>query len=105
MIVTSVLIGDVPPWLLPDPVVNLTLADIRKDWSDVSDVGKLVEVLCFFSPFFTDGSNNPDSGHTGAGVYIPEFDVQICRRLTDGLSVYSVEVFRDTSCPPVGTTC
>ena len=28
----SVVIGDVPPWLLPDPVVDLTLVDKRKDW-------------------------------------------------------------------------
>jgi hypothetical protein len=39
----SVVIGDVPPWLLPDPVVDLTMVEKRKDWSDVSDTGKLVD--------------------------------------------------------------
>ena len=33
-----------------------------------------------------------DSGHTEAGVYIPQFDMEICQRLTDELSVYSVEL-------------
>ena len=36
----SVVIGDVPPWLLPDPVVDLTLVEKRKDWSEVSYIGK-----------------------------------------------------------------
>ena len=39
----SVMIGNVPPWLLPDPVLDLTLVVKRKDWSDVSDIGKLVD--------------------------------------------------------------
>ena len=60
-------------------------------------IGKLVDnyigrSFYAFLPLFTDGSKEPDSGCTGAGVYIPEFDVQICKRLTDELSVYSVEM-------------
>ena len=39
----SVVIGDVPPWLLPDPVVDLTLVEKRKDWSEVSDIVKLID--------------------------------------------------------------
>jgi hypothetical protein len=39
----SVMIGNVPPWLLPDPVLDLTLIVKRKYWSDVSDIGKLVD--------------------------------------------------------------
>jgi ribonuclease HI len=50
-----------------------------------------VKFLCFFITF-TDGSKDPDSGRTEAGVYVSEFDVNICRRLTDDLPVYSVEL-------------
>ena len=54
----SVVIGDVLPWLLPDPVVDrTTLVERRKYWSEVSDIGKLVdnyigrEFLCFSTAF------------------------------------------------------
>ena len=36
------MIGDVPLWLLPDPVVDLTLVEKRNEWSEVSDIRKLV---------------------------------------------------------------
>ena len=79
----SVVIGDVPPWLLPDPVVDLTVVEKRKDWSEVSDTRKLVDNYigrssCAFLPLFTDRSKHPERGQV-----FPEFDVQIRRRLTD----------------------
>ena len=95
----SVVIGNVPPWLLPDSVVDPTSVEKRKDWSEVSDIGKLVDnyigiSFYAFLRLFTDGSKDPASRRTGAGDYVPEFDVQICRRLTDELSIYSVELWR-----------
>lgn len=74
--------------LLPDPVVKLSLVEKMKDLSEVSDIGKLVgnyfgRSFYAFLPLFTDGSKDPDSGRTGAGFYIPELYVQMCRRLTD----------------------
>ena len=39
----SVVMGDVPPLLLTDPVVDLTLKQKIKYWSEVSDIGELVD--------------------------------------------------------------
>ena len=30
----------------------------------------------------------------GAGVYIPDFNVRVCKRLTDYVSVYAAELMR-----------
>lgn len=41
---------------------------------------------------FTDGSKNPDTGHTAAAVYIPHFKYSIEKRITDHVSVYTAEM-------------
>jgi ribonuclease HI len=72
-------------------------------------VDNYIGISCYaFLPLFTEGSKDPDSGRKGAGVYLVEFDVQICRRLTDELSVYSVELLAIVVALQVGggrTTC
>ena len=49
------MIGDGPPWFLPDPVVDLTLVEKSKDWLEVGDIGKLVDNYIGRNvyPFFT----------------------------------------------------
>ena len=60
-------------------------------WSDalttgeetkVSDIGEPVNNYIgrsFYSlQIFTDGSKDRDSGHTGAGIYITQVDVELC---------------------------
>ena len=32
---------------------------------------------------FTDGSKDSNNNHVGVGVYIPEFDINICKRIKD----------------------
>ncbi len=41
---------------------------------------------------YTDGSEDPRTGITGIGVYIPEFRISISKRLTSKLSIYAVEM-------------
>ena len=41
---------------------------------------------------FTDGSKDPDTGRTGAAVYIPQYKIHIKKRTTDQLSVYAVKL-------------
>ena len=41
---------------------------------------------------FTDGSKDPDTGRTGAAVFIPHYKIHIKERTTDHLSVYTVEL-------------
>ena len=89
-----VVIGSIPLWLLTDPVVDLTLVEKRKDWSEVSDIRKRVDnyigrSFFAFIMLFTDGSKDPDSGHTGAGIYIAEFDVQISVEAAEGRTVHN----------------
>jgi hypothetical protein len=42
------------------------------------------EMVCgemdLFLRMETDGSNDPVSGRVGAGVYIPDFNVRVCKR-------------------------
>ncbi len=45
-----------------------------------------------YMPIFTDGSKNSQSEHVGAGVYIPEFNVEISKIIIDGVSVFTSEI-------------
>lgn len=60
----------------------------KREWieRDVDNIGYLVQDYVKrnyynYMPIFTDGSKGPGSGHVGTGVYIPEFDVVICKKL------------------------
>jgi hypothetical protein len=78
-----VVIENVPPWLLPDPVVDPTLVEKRKAWSEVNDVVKLIDKYIgrrFYAFFLHYSQMDPRTqivGRSGAGVFVPEFDVQI----------------------------
>ena len=45
-----------------------------------------------FYSCLVDGSKDAMYGKTGTGVFIPEFDVNLCKTLTHNLSVYSTEM-------------
>lgn len=40
----------------------------------------------------TNGSEDPDKEMKGAGIYIPDLDIFISKRLSSELSIYSVEM-------------
>lgn len=94
--------GNVPPWIFPVPNVNLKLLEMKKEWSEskVNNIGYLVQDYVKrnyynYMLIFTDGSKDPGTEHVGSGVYIPEFDVGICKRINDKLSVYTAEMVWD----------
>ncbi len=41
---------------------------------------------------FTDGSKVPESGVTGIGIFIPEFEISIFKRLSNNLAIYTLEL-------------
>lgn len=45
-----------------------------------------------YIPLFTNGSKDSRNDHFGEGVYIPEFDLTICKRINEKLSVYTAKV-------------
>ena len=49
-------------------------------------------ILKTFGHDCTAGSKDPVNGKTGAGICIPEFDVNLCKGLTNDLSVWSTEM-------------
>ncbi len=91
--------GNIPLWILLVPHVNLQLVEQKKEWSKIN-VNNMRYFLqdylkrnyYSFIPVFTDGSEEPESKHVGTAMYIPEFDVIICRRITDRLSVLTAEI-------------
>jgi hypothetical protein len=44
--------------------------------------------FCSCLAVYTDGSKDPMNGKTGECVFILEFDVNICKRLTNDVPVY-----------------
>ncbi|MGL5578178.1 MAG: ribonuclease H family protein, partial [Fusobacteriaceae bacterium] len=91
--------GNVPPWIMPVPVVDLQLTEQKREWieNNVDNIGYLVQEYVkrkyfHYLSIFTDGSKDPGSDHVGVGVYIPEFDITTCKRINNKLSVFTAEV-------------
>lgn len=84
-----------PPWLFVMPVVDLHLQLALKKKKSTPE---WLVVQNYFVQFeehvvlYTDGSKDPSSGRTGAAVSIPQYKIQIKRRTSDHLAVYTVEL-------------
>lgn len=83
----SVTVSNVPPWILPDAFVDLQLLEEKENWSITDNINQIVKEhiqkqFYSFVTVYTDGSKNPENGHVGVGIYIPEFNVNIHHRLT-----------------------
>lgn len=82
----SVVIGDVPPWLLPDPVVDLTLVDKRKRLGQKSVIKgnwltiTLVEVVMLFYLF---SQMDPRAQIVGPQEQVFTFLNVMCRYVED----------------------
>lgn len=87
----------VPPWLLETPPVDWYLLDLKRKLKGRVD---LVSAFHFHSlneypgciHVFTDGAKSPDTGITGFGIAVPSKNIEINRRTSDGLAVYTVEM-------------
>ncbi len=81
------------------PKVNFHLIEQKRVWAERNEdnIGYLfnnyVKMNYYnYMTIFTDGSKNPGSEHVGAGVYIPEFNVEISKIIIDGVSVFTAEI-------------
>jgi hypothetical protein len=93
----SVAIGNVPLWFYTRPHVDLSLTEEKKQWCEEDNVGTIVGQYSsntFYSclAVYTDGSKDLMNGKTGAGLFISDFYINLCKRLTNDLSVYSTEM-------------
>ncbi len=84
----TVCISSIPPWLFPLPNVDLNIQ--FPTWFIVQKYFKKHYPESVF--LFTDGSKDPETGFTGAPVYIPMSDCCIKKRVTNHLSVYATEL-------------
>lgn len=93
----TVALPAIPPWIFPLPVVDLEIAKISKQCKEYGAMNDLVKQYLGLKynnsiQIFTDGSKDPNTGKTGAAVYIPHFQKSILKRTSDHLSVYTVEL-------------
>ena len=89
--------SSVPPWILPVPEINIDLLEEKKDHPDQQSFAIVCKKYLSSSyhgyiQIYTDGSKDIQNGHCGSGIYIPEFDQTYGYRLSNFLSVYSVEM-------------
>lgn len=93
----TVALPAIPPWIFPLPVVDLEIAKISKQCKEYGGMNNLVKQylgLKYYNniQISTDGSKVPNTGKTGAAVYIPHFQKSILKRTLDHLAVYTVEL-------------
>ncbi|MGL5597185.1 MAG: ribonuclease H family protein, partial [Aeromonas sp.] len=41
---------------------------------------------------YTDGSKDPSIGHVGVGINVPEFKIQVSKRLPNNVTIYTAEL-------------
>jgi kelch-like protein 2/3 len=91
----DVLMTDVPPWKLVNPIVNFYLAAFKKDNTSGTVYKQLYLEQCSkydgFEKIFTDGSLK-DNKAASAAVSNRDFKQPMQLRLPDGSSVYSAEL-------------
>ena len=86
-----------PPWLLSRPNVSVALSNEFTKSENPSVIKAIaLEYLDTkyqgFHKIYTDGSKDPDTGHTGAAYYDPLADYGDGYRCTDHISVYTSEL-------------
>lgn len=85
--------SSVPPWLLPEPNVDLALLE-KKQQEEVSGSqveGHLKEAWWGHTQIFTDGSKESKSGKAGCGIYVADPQIWQGLRVTNGASVFTAE--------------
>ena len=88
-------ISNVPPWLYPETKVDMSILEKKREWR-LTEIGVKTSVYLrqnYYSylKIFTDGSKN-EHECVSIGVFIPEFNVHISKRISNRLSVYTAEV-------------
>ena len=90
------LLSAVPPWLLPQPIVDLSLLKRLHSMKNKINVQAYVNTVLHeqyghFIQIFTDGSKNPENGQTSCAFYVPELKVKVGKRTSNHIvrSIYS----------------
>ena len=86
----------IPPGLLPDPDVNIHLLTAKSEHLTKQSFAQaclsyLNTSFNGYMKIFTDGSKDP-KGQGGIGIYITEFEKGYGYKVSDFLSVYSIEM-------------
>ena len=91
----TVPISALPPWILPDATVDLTILERKnKDREFVCNAISVQEYIDKFYGYvkiYTDGSKSAES-KVGVAFWVPEFQVRVGKRVNDEVSVYTAEM-------------
>ncbi len=78
------------------PEVDWHLLDIKRKEEHIDLVGvfndHITEVYKNYTQIYTDGTKNPETGITGIGVVVPAWGIEVNRRASNNLAVYTVEL-------------
>ncbi|XP_052421445.1 uncharacterized protein LOC127964936 [Carassius gibelio] len=89
----SVVMQNIPSWMLPMPQVDFHLQYIVKNEKTISKEFVVQQYLnqnySSMLHFFTDGSKDPVSGNSSAAVYIQRLQDKIQKRITNFVSVFT----------------
>ncbi len=92
----SVVIPNIPPWLLPMPQVDFHLQYMVKNEKTISKEVIVQQYLDLnyssMLHIFTDGSKDPTSGNSAAAVYIQRLQVNIQKRISNYVSAFTTEL-------------
>ncbi len=88
--------SDMAPWKMKCPEVDWHLLEIKRKEESVDLVGvfkdHITEVYTNYTQIYTDGTKNPEIGITGIGVVVPARGIEVNRRTSNNLAVYTVEM-------------
>ena len=95
-IATCVVLPAIPPWFFPMPFIDIQLHKDKQNEENILDSVKVQDYIdhIYYSAIqiYTDGSKDPDSGTTSAAVFIPQFKVNILKRTSDHISIFTSEL-------------
>lgn len=85
----------IPPWILPEASVDLTLLDRKnKDKSFIINshtIQNYIDNYYNYVQIYTDASKNT-ADHIGIAFIVPEFHIKVKKRINDKLSIYTGEM-------------
>ncbi|XP_043998578.1 uncharacterized protein LOC122846005 [Gambusia affinis] len=84
-----------PSWIFPAVNVDIKLLKMKNDWN-LKEIGVKTDIYLRnsyynYAKIYSDGSKN-SKGCVGIGIYISEFKIDISKRLSDQLSVFTAEM-------------
>lgn len=93
---TCVVLPAIPPWFFPMPSIDIQLHKDKHNEENILDSVTVQDYIdhVYYSAIqiYTDGSKDPDFGTTSAAVFIPQFKVNILKRTSDHISVFTSEL-------------